>query len=755
MIFVNSEQLEFHLQTSKTSYIIKANETGHLINLHYGDKMTHRSSFAALDQRYSGKIGSTTDYADVPGQSLDTLKLEVPTLGKGDYRSPLLHIEYADGSRITDLTYSSHQVVGSKPALAGLPSASGEEKGQHLIVTLVDTITRLAVDVHYSVYETSNVITRHLVIRNEDSQSMQIHRVLSSCVDFAEEGFDLIHLQGKWIKEAQIARQRLNKGIVQIDSKKGVSSANHNPFIALANKETNEHVGSCYGFGVFYSGNHLSVAEVSPHCLTRVMTGINDFDFRWELKPNSSFTTPEVALTFSASGLNTMSQQLHHFINHHVVPEQWRLVERPIQVNNWEATYFDFDYDKLDAIAQKAQDIGVELFVLDDGWFGKRDDDTTSLGDYFDNPKLQGGIARISQKVKSYGLKFGIWVEPEMVSPDSELFRQHPEWAVAHPLREPSLGRNQLVLDMANPDVVDYLFDKLSDVFSRADVDYVKWDHNRNFSDNYAQSLSPSTQSGFNHRYVLGLYDLLARLTNAFPNILFESCSSGGNRFDLGMLCYMPQTWTSDNTDAIERLNIQHGTSMCYPLSSMSAHVAAKPSHQVLRRTPLETRFNVAAFGNFGYQLDITQLSSNETQAVKEQIAFYKQHRKLIQFGRFYRLASPFDNNISNWLVTNEDGTEGLLGYYQKLQQSNGDLERIKLPFFEPESEFEVQSRSQYNEEVETTNVKATPELYRLFGDQLAAFGLPLNSQFLGVEITEQTRHIGDFGSRIYHLKRK
>jgi alpha-galactosidase len=421
-------------------------------------------------------------------------------------------------------------------------------------------------------------------------------------------------------------------------------------------------------------------------------------------------------------------------------------------VNNWEATYFDFDYDKLDAIAQKAKSIGVELFVLDDGWFGKRDDDTTSLGDYFDNPKLVGGIARISETVKDNGLKFGIWVEPEMVSPDSELFRAHPEWAITHPERTPSLGRNQLVLDMANPEVIDYLFEKLSDVFSRARVDYVKWDHNRNFSDSYAHSLSAKEQASFNHRYVLGLYDLLTRLTKTFPNILFESCSSGGNRFDLGMLSYMPQTWTSDNTDAIERLNIQHGTSLCYPLSAMSAHLAAKPSHQVLRRTPLETRFNVAAFGNFGYQLDITQLTEQETQAVVEQIAFYKQHRQLLQFGRFYRLSSPFEGNITTWLVVNDDGSEALLGYYQKLQQSSGELETIKLPALNPELAFTIRSRAQYQEEIETTGTLVNSELYQLYGDQLASVGLPLNNQFMGVELTKHTRHIGDFGSRIYHI---
>jgi alpha-galactosidase len=753
MISINDQGLEFHLQTKRSSYLIKVTSTGHLVHLHYGDRLNHRPNFDALEHIYHSKMGSSTDYADVPGQTLNTFRLEVPTFGKGDYRNPLLHVEYADGSRVTDLLYQSHQLLDSKPDLEGLPSASAEPDSQHLVVTLADPVTKLEVDVHYSVFSQSDVITRHLVVRNQANQPVQLLRALSSCVDFADENWDLIHLQGKWIKEAQIARQGLEKGTVQIDSKKGVSSANHNPFIALARKETNEHLGACYGFGLMYSGNHLSVAEVSPYNQTRVMTGINDFDFRWELESGETFTTPEIALTYSASGLNRMSQQIHQFINQHVISEQWRGVERPIQVNNWEATYFDFDYNKLDAIAQKAKSIGVELFVLDDGWFGKRDDDTTSLGDYFDNPKLVGGIARISETVKEYGLKFGIWVEPEMVSPDSELFRSHPEWAIAHPERTPSLGRNQLVLDMANPKVIEYLFEKLSDVFTRAKVDYVKWDHNRNFSDTYAHSLSAKEQASFNHRYVLGLYDLLTRLTKAFPHILFESCSSGGNRFDLGMLSYMPQTWTSDNTDAIERLNIQHGTSLCYPLSAMSAHVAAKPSHQVLRRTPIETRFNVAAFGNFGYQLDITQLTEQETQAVVEQIAFYKQHRQLLQFGRFYRLSSPFEGNITTWLVINEEGSEALLGYYQKLQQSNGELECIKLPALNPDRAFNVRSRSQYSEEVETTDTRVNSELYQLYGDQLANVGLPLNNQFMGVEITERTRHISDFGSRIYYIE--
>jgi alpha-galactosidase len=782
MIFVNPETLEFHLQTAATSYIFKVAETGHLINLHYGKKIRHQNNLSALDQRFNIKLGSTTAYSqDDERLTLETLRLEAPCYGKGDYRTPQLHIQYQNGSRTTDLLYQSHSISATKVMPSGLPGTHSPqecESGITLSLTMSDPVTNTTLVLHYSVFEQANVIARSAEVINNSDQPVQVDKALSSCVDFSHCDFELLHLHGKWTREAQISREPLRKGLFTMDSKKGGSGVNHNPFLCLARPDCGELSGECYGFALLYSGNHECSVEVSPYNLTRVMLGVSSFDFSWQLGPQETLMLPEVVMTYSHTGLNGMSQQMHQLVNRHLIAPQWQGHPRPVQVNNWEATYFDFDAAKLLAIGKKAKELGIELFVLDDGWFGKRDDETSSLGDYFDNPKLSGGVAKLSKKIKAMGLQFGIWVEPEMVSPDSELYRQHPDWAIQLPDRAPSLGRNQLVLDMSNQAVIDYLFEQLSDLFSRAQVDYVKWDHNRNFSDIYSQHLNSTQQSEFAHRYTLGLYQLLERLTQAYPNILFESCSSGGNRFDLGMLAYMPQTWTSDNTDALERMSIQYGTSLLYPQSSMSAHVAGRPSHQVLRNTPIETRFNVAAFGNLGYQLDITKLTPFESKAVKAQIAFYKQHRDLLQYGRLYRLQSPFEHNQMLWVVVNDDASEALLGYYQKQQESNGCLETPRLPMLNPDMQYQINSRTQFvnirqfgalvNENL-PVNIKdrgilhgiianhymhqLPAEDYQLYGDQLDAFGLPLKAQFAGTEMTDKVRFIGDCGSRLYHIR--
>ncbi|MFT6924714.1 MAG: alpha-galactosidase [Psychromonas sp.] len=782
MIYHNAETSEFHLQTENCSYILKVAESGHLINLHFGDKIAQRVNFNVLDQRFNVKLGSTTNYAPEYGNlTLETLKLEAPCYGKGDYREPALQINYHDGSRTSDFIYQSHKLHKHKPNLDGLPqthSATSKNEYVALTIVLVERVKNLELHLHYAVFEQANVISRSAELFNCSEHSITIDRALSACVDFSDNNFDLIHLQGKWAREAHIVRHPIAKGVFQIDSKKGVSGANHNPFLCLARPDCQEQSGECYGFGLVYSGNHQCSVEVSPYDFTRVMLGINPFDFNWPLNCGEKLTLPEVVMTYSNSGLNGMSQQFHQLVENHLITSRWNNHPRPVQVNNWEATYFDFNSNKLLAIAKKAKALGIEMFVLDDGWFGHRDNDKSSLGDFFDHlKKIPGGVARISKKIKKMGLQFGLWVEPEMISVDSQLYQDHPEWAVQLPDRAASLGREQLILDMTNPAVVEYLFTQLSNLFYRAAVDYIKWDHNRNFSDIFSTYLAKEQQAGFAHRYTLGVYQLLERLTTAFPDILFESCSSGGNRFDLGMLCYMPQTWTSDNTDALERMRIQYGTSLLYPPSTMSAHVSGRPSHQVLRNTPIESRFNVAAFGNLGYQLDITKLTAFESKVVKKQIAFYKKYRQLLQYGRFYRLQSPFKHNQMLWIVVNKDNSEALLGYYQQQQESNPNLETPRLAMLNPDSEYRIESRTQYmnirtfgnlvNEELPVSIKdrgivhgiiannymhKVNAETYQLYGDQLAAFGLPLKIQFVGTEITEEVRYIGDLGSRLYHI---
>jgi len=562
---------------------------------------------------------------------------------------------------------------------------------------------------------------------------------------------------------------------------RGISSSDHNPFLALTRQNTSESFGSCYGFSLIYSGNFEATAEVNPHGSLRFLMGINSFDFYWNLEANQSFVTPEAVLSYSDQGLTKLSQNFHDLIKHHIISPNWQEKDRPILINNWEATYFDFTEKKLLNLAKTAKKLGIELFVLDDGWFGKRNDDTSSLGDWTVNKKkLPSGIEGLARKINQIGLEFGIWVEPEMVNPDSALYELHPDWAIKHPLRQASLGRNQLILDLSRQDVRDYLVNALSTLFQSANISYVKWDMNRSFSDVYSESLDARHQGEFFHRYVLGLYDILNRLTKQFPKILFESCASGGNRFDMGMLYYMPQTWTSDNTDGIERLFIQYGTSMAYPVSTMGAHVSQSPNAQTLRTTPIETRFNTAAFGLLGYELDLTKLSNFDRKIIKKQVTYYKTHRHLLQFGDFHRMTNPFENNACAWMVTSPLKDEAILGTYQLLSKPNGAAEKMAVTGLNPMHRYIIKNRPQY------FNLRMFGDLIRhalpirlkshgtffntlanhylmptendeieIQGDILTTFGFVPKQPFIGTGYNAEIRLLGDFGSRLYHIRRK
>jgi len=778
VIFFNEKQQLFHLQTDETSYVIKVSEFGHLLNLYYGERLTHRSNLSVLEHQYNIMLGSTTAYSNSNVRyCLETQKLEVATSGKGDYRDASLHVRFGiDGSTTSDFVYHSHQILDEKPKPSGLPhSHSLNEEQSSLVIRLKDKVHDLFADLHYSCFSRANIITRRMEVVNECSFEVDVEKAMSLNLDLDQiDRPQALHITGKWIKEGQLQRDDIVQGQLVLESRRGVSSAQHAPYLAIAEQSCGESQGPCYGFGLIYSGNHKTTIEKSAYDQVRVAMGVSDFDFCWTLEQEESFTTPEVMMTYSSKGLNGMSCNFHAAINRHLIPSQWQSKPRPIQVNNWEATYFDFNQSKLLNIAKKAKKIGAELFVLDDGWFGKRDDERSSLGDWFDHrSKLSGGTERLAEKIRAQGLDFGIWVEPEMVSPDSELYRAHPEWALKIPDRSASLGRYQLVLDMTNADVVDYLFEKLSAVIDQTKAVYVKWDHNRNLSDVYSQAAY--LQHSLYHKYVLGLYQLLFRLSEAFPNVLFENCSSGGNRFDLGMTYFMPQTWTSDNTDSYARLAIQQGFSYFLPSSTMSAHVSGHPSHQALRHTPIETRFNVACFGNLGYQLDLTKLTPFEEKIARKQITFYKQYRSLVQYGQFYRLFSRYGYA---WIVVNSDKTQAILGIFQGSQECNPELERIRIPNLNPNFNYKITSREQYqnvrqfgglinehlpisikdrgvlhsiiaNHVLHPTN----SEEFQLYGDQLEKFGLPLKSQFVGTEMTEQIRHIGDYGSRLYVIE--
>ena len=783
MIYVTSDNSDFHLSTESSSYIIRVLDSGHLCGLYYGNKLKTKDSYDSLYRNFSIWTGSSTSYSKETGHfCLDSTCLEFPGFGKGDYREPAIELLFADGTRVCDFIFSSYRTYSGENTIEGLPHAVGYETDvETLEITMVDKVTDISLLLSYTVYSESNVISRSVKVVNLSEKPVRIEKIMSFNLDFYESDFELITLDGKWIRERHINRRKLSEGSFYIDSKKGVSSANHNPFLCLKRRETEEASGECYGFSLVYSGNHRGTVEVNPHGLSRIQMGINPFDFSWKLEPGMSFQSPEAVMTHSRDGLNGMSLNFHRFINKNIIPDRWQGKPRPVLINNWEATYFDFDEKKLLKLAEEAVKLGVELFVLDDGWFGeKRNDDRASLGDWYeDRNKLPGGLERLSKKIHSMGMQFGLWVEPEMVNEDSNLYREHPDWAIKTVDRKPSEGRFQLVLDLANPDVVDFLYETLADLFRRADLQYVKWDNNRNMSDMFSNALPAERQQEHMHRYLLGLYRLLEKLKTDFPDILFESCASGGNRFDLGMLCYMPQTWTSDNTDAVERISIQYGTSLLYPLSTMGAHVSAVPSHQVLRNTPLETRFNVAAFGLLGYELDITKLSNFDRKVIKQQIEFYKEYRQLFQFGDFYRLKSPFEDNQPLWMVISRDRKEAMLGYYQILQKPNPGFEVCRLAGLDEALHYSVETRKQFLNirafgelinHVTPIKLKADGIIHTLVsnnymfetevekteasGDELIYAGFRPGHQFTGTGYTEATRIIADFGSRIYHIKR-
>ncbi|MDY0023914.1 MAG: alpha-galactosidase, partial [Candidatus Izemoplasmatales bacterium] len=649
--YFNDEKV-FHIQTMNTSYCLKILPSNHLGSLYYGEKISLDSNYKSLELKHGLEVGSQIIYEkDDKTFNLNTAFLEMPTFGKGDFREPMVHIRNFDGSRLNDFHYVNYEILADKPSFSPLPEARNDNT-ETLMIELKDQVFNLKIKMYYSSFYEEDVITRRIVLSNDSDKEIMIEKILSMNLDLVNDDYHLTTFDGAWINERQINSQKINPGIIKIDSKKGVSSSDHNPFVVIHQEKTTENSGDCYGFSFIYSGNFEANIERNPFSILRVQMGINSFDFYWQLKSREEFVTPEVALTFSNQGFNGLSLRFHKLIDKHIIKPDFSNKERPVLFNNWEATMFDFNQGKILSLAKKAAKLGIELFVLDDGWFGRRNNDFSSLGDWFINKKkIPLGLKKLVNKINKKGMDFGIWVEPEMVNYDSDLYRTHPEWVIRHPLIKESLGRNQLILNLGNKDVVDYLENVLSELFTSANIKYCKWDMNRNFSDVFSGDLNELSQGKLLHLYQLGLYDLLKRLTDKFPEILFESCASGGNRFDMGMLYYMPQIWTSDNTDAYSRMLIQYGTYYGYKQSTVGAHVSDIPSAQVLRKTPLETRFNVSAFGLLGYELDITTLTKFETEVIKKQVSFYKNHRKLLQFGELYRLKNPFETNDMQLVV--------------------------------------------------------------------------------------------------------
>ena len=617
------------------------------------------------------------------GASFDSLRQALPyacpTEGRGDYRPSLVCASDGQGQRCTELFYHSHRIEPGKPSLAGLPAAYVEkaEEADTLYITLRDGLTGLCAELRYTLYVRRPAAAVSILYCNGGEKALTLLNAGSACVTLPGR-YDFLHLHGAWAKERSVERISPAALTRSIASARGASGHEHNPFAVLAAPDTTEFSGECLGAALVYSGDFLISADENAYASTRLILGLNPRTFSWRLNPGNQFQSPEALLVYSDRGLNAMSQAFHSLIRQRVCRGYWRDRERPVLINNWEATYFNFSHEKILTIARAAAQAGIELFVLDDGWFGRRNSDNCSLGDWTVNrEKLPGGLSALARDINALGLKFGLWFEPEMVSPDSDLYRAHPDWCLHAEGRRRTTARQQLILDMSRRDVQDYVVEAVSSVLRSAPIEYVKWDMNRNFKEAGSALLADGRQGETAHRYMLGLYRVLEAVTSAFPRVLFESCSGGGGRFDAGMLHYMPQTWTSDDTDAVERLRIQYGTSLCYPVSAMGAHVSAVPNHQVSRITSMRMRGDVALGGNFGYELDLSVQTPEDTEEICRQVKLVKALRRTTQQGVFTRLQSPFEDNIAAWQFA--DGNRVILCAYRVLNRPSAAPVRIRL----------------------------------------------------------------------------
>lgn len=729
----------FHLYNEEISYIMMVLKNGHMGQLYFGKRIHDKEDFSYLCENYCRAMGSYI-FEGEKSLSLEHTKLEYGVYGNTDYRQPAVEVLQNNGSRISDFKYQSFSIVPGKPKLSGLPATYTEDDGEAetLFITLKDSVTGLLLKLSYTIFAKGGVIARNAHLKNEGEESLHLTTAMSLCMDLPDYDYEWIQFSGAWSRERHEKVRKLEQGIQSIGSRRGHSSHEHNPFVILKRPAADEFQGEAMGFSLVYSGNFLAQAEVDTHGSTRMLMGIHPDGFDWKLEKGESFQTPEAVMVYTDKGLNHLSQTYHKLYQRRLARGYWRDKARPILINNWEATYFDFTEERIVEIAKKAKECGVELFVLDDGWFGQRSSDKAGLGDWVANrDRLPEGIEGLAERISSLGMKFGLWFEPEMVNKDSDLYRAHPDWILQTPERTNSHGRFQHVLDFSRKEVVDAIYEMMSKILGNAKISYVKWDMNRSITECFSAALPADRQGEVFHRYILGVYDLYERLTSRFPEILFESCASGGARFDPGILYYAPQGWTSDDTDAVERLKIQYGTSYCYPVSSMGSHVSVSPNHQLNRETPLYTRANVAYFGTFGYELDLNKLTEEEQKEVKEQIAFMKEYRELFQFGTFYRLSSPFEKNITAWMSVSEDKKTAIVGWYRVLNPVNDSYTRLKLCGLLEDVEYTIEGQ------------KGT-----FFGDELMNLGI-LTSDATSGEAQEGQFKGCDFDSRLYILKAK
>ncbi|MEI7742720.1 MAG: alpha-galactosidase [Chloroflexota bacterium] len=746
----NPQTREWHLHNGATSWVLAVLENGWIGQLHAGAPLSPDASYRHLYPPFAG----------FDNRMPEPVPLAVPVPGVGDFRVPGLVVETRDGATVLDLQYATHRILRGKPALPATTGVRGpmpatyaehEADADTLEIDCTDARSRITVTLRWTLFAARPVVARSMTIANEGAP-VTIRTAMSATLDLPDGAWTMLQLSGVWARERHLVERPLAPGRVAVSSVRGGSGPEHNPFIALRRPTTTEGAGEAWGVMLAWSGNFLAEAEVEPFGTARVRIGENPETFAWRLEHDGVFTTPEALVAWSDRGLGGMSDALHAVLRRNMARGPWRDAERPVLLNNWEGTYFDFDHDRLVAMAAEAKAMGIELFVLDDGWFGARSDDHRGLGDWTVNrTKLRRGLAGLGEEIHAMGLQFGIWIEPEMVNADSDLFRERPDWAIGVPGRRRTAQRHQLVLDLAIPEVVDHLFDVISAALDEAKVDYVKWDWNRFITEPWTPAVPPERQGEFFHRYVYGLYDLYERLVTRFPGVLWESCASGGARFDAGLLAWAPQAWTSDDTDAVERLRIQYGTSLAYPVSSMGAHVSDIPNHQTGRTPSLDFRAAVAMFGTFGYELDPTRLTGEERAAVQRQVAFFTERRALISGGRFDRLRSPFegDGNETAWMVTAADGARALAAFYRVLFRPLPVRDRLRLRGLDPAARYEITRWTSFD----------GPDLrFIRGGDDLMRIGIgiePADGEIVEGDFPDGMRLVRhDFTFRLYDIRR-
>ena len=692
-IIAEKNSNSFRIITDNTEYQIKADKYGVLKHVWYG-AITDNDMEYMLDYHDAGFSGNIYEEAYGRKYSLDTMPLEYAEGGTGDYRIPAVKVIHANGSGAVDLRYAGYNIVKGKYSIPGLPAVYADEnESETLEVYLKDTASSIMVTLKYGVIPKYDVITRSAVISNIGPEAVKIETAMSVCLDIPYGKWDWIHFAGRHAMERLPERTPLFHGVQENSSTRGTSSHQQNPAVVICSGDCTETSGECYGAALMYSGSFKTRVEYDQFNQTRMVMGINPDLFSWTLGRHEEFHTPEAIMTYSGNGFEKLSHNFHKIIRNNVCRGKYQFAQRPVLINNWEATYFDFDEKKLEQLAGKAAELGADMLVMDDGWFGDRNNDLAGLGDWIVNEKkLKGGLKPLVDKVKQMGLKFGIWFEPEMVNEDSDLFRAHLDWAIRIPNRKPTLSRYQLVLDMTRQDVRDYLYNAISTILKSADISYVKWDMNRSICEWYSNELPHDKMGEMPHRYVLGLYELLDRLTTDFPKVLFEGCSGGGGRFDAGMLYYCPQIWCSDDTDAYERTKIQYGTSFIYPISTVGSHVSAVPNHQTGRITPIETRAVTASAGSFGYELDLNALSDEEKEKVKEQIVRFKEFNWLIHNGSYYRLSDPMTDKYAVWQFVSEDKSETLVHGMIYRTEANMFRYSIRLRGLSEEKSYKLES---------------------------------------------------------------